>query len=72
MADITMKLPQSALYLEVTNALQDTQLRGQFALHLRYPGRKVSPDEIGLKLIHGPEGSDATAVLTVPIAKPNK
>jgi HEPN domain-containing protein len=70
MADITMGLSQSALYLEVTDALQDTQLRSQFTLHLRYPGRKVSPDEIGLKMVHGPEGSYATAVLKVPIVKP--
>ncbi len=72
MADIMMALSQSALYLEVTDALQDTQLRSQFALHLRYPGRKVSPEEIGLKMVHGPEGSYATAVLKVPIVKPNK
>jgi hypothetical protein len=72
MADITMVLAQGALYLEVTDALQDTQLRSQFALQLRYPGRKVSPDEIGLKMIHGPEGSYATAVLKGPIVKPSK
>ena len=72
MADIVMALSQSALYLEVTDAQQDTQLRSRFALHLRHPGRKVSPDEIGLKIVHGPEGSYATAVLKVPIVKPNK
>jgi len=72
MADIMMALSQSALYLEVTDALQDKQLRSQFALHLRYPGRKVSPDEIGLKIVDGPEGGYATAVLKVPIVKPNK
>jgi HEPN domain-containing protein len=72
MADIMMSLSQSALYLEVTDAVQDAQLRSQFALHLRYPGRKVSPDEIGLRMVHGPEGSYATAVLKVPIAKLNE
>jgi HEPN domain-containing protein len=71
MADIVMDLSQSALYLEVTDALQDAQLRSQFALHLRYPGRRVSPDEIGLKMVHGPEGSYATAILKVPVVKPN-
>lgn len=72
MANIVMKVSQSSLYLEVTDAVQDAQLRSQFALHLRYPGRKVSPDEIGLRMIHGPEGSYTTAVLKVPIAKPKE
>lgn len=72
MADITMKLSQCALCLEVTDALRDAQLRGLFALHLRYPGRKVTPDEIELKMVHGPEGSYTTAVLKVPTVKPNK
>lgn len=72
MADIVMKVAQSSLYLEVTDPVQNAQLRSQFALHLRYPGRKVSPEEIGLRMVDGPEGSYATAVLKVPIAKPNK
>jgi hypothetical protein len=72
MADITMDMSQSALYLEVIDPLQDAQLRAQFAAHLRNPGRKVSLEEIGLRMVHGPEGSYATAVLKVPIAKPNE
>jgi hypothetical protein len=33
---------------------------------------RVSPDEIGLKMIHGPEESYATALLRVPIVKLKK
>ncbi len=51
MADITMDMSQSALYLEVIDPLQDAQLRAQFAVHLRNPGRKVSPEEIGLSRV---------------------
>ncbi len=72
MADITMDVSQSSLYLEVSDSLQDAQLRAQFATHLRNPGRKVSPEEIGLRMVHGPEGCYATAVLKVPIAKQNE
>jgi hypothetical protein len=72
MGEIMMDQSRSALYLEVTDALQDAQLRRQLAAHLRNPGRKVSPEEIELKMVHGPEGSYATAVLRRPIAKPDK
>lgn len=72
MADITMDISQSALYLEVVDPLQDAQLRTRFAAHLRHPGRKVSPEEIGLRMVHGPEGSYASAVLKAPIAKPHE
>ncbi|HMG86738.1 MAG TPA: HEPN domain-containing protein [Terracidiphilus sp.] len=71
MADLTMDLSQSALYLEVTDPRQDAQLRAQLAFQLRNRGRKVSPDEIGLTMTHGPEGSYTTAVLKVPVAKPD-
>lgn len=72
MADITLDLSQSALYLEVTNAVQDAQLRRQLAAYLRNPGRKVSPEEIGLKMVNGPEGSHTSAVLRIPMAKPKE
>ena len=70
MADITMSTSQSALYLEATDPRQDAQLRAHFAAHLRNPGRRVSPEEIGIQMVHGPEGSYVTAVLKAPIAKP--
>jgi hypothetical protein len=57
MADITLDLSQSPLYLEVTDAVQDAQLRRPLEAHLRNLDRKVSPEEIGLKMVHGPEGS---------------
>ncbi|MDR3734661.1 MAG: HEPN domain-containing protein [Acidobacteriaceae bacterium] len=70
MADITMSTSQSALYLEVTDPLQDAQLRAQFAAHLRNPGRRVSPEEIGIQMVHGSEGSYVTALLKTPIVRP--
>jgi hypothetical protein len=72
MADLSMDLSNSALYLEVTDPKHDAQLRGQFLLHLRNPGRKVSPEEIGLNMVHGPEGSCATVILKAPVAEPEE
>ena len=71
MADVTMDVSQSALYLEVTDPQQDGQLRSQLMFQLHNRGRKVSPDEIGLSMTHGPEGSYTTAVLKVPMRKPD-
>jgi hypothetical protein len=70
MADITMDPSNSALYLEVTDHNQDAQLRGLFLLHLRNPGKKVSPEEVGLNMVHGPEGSYASIMLKAPIHGP--
>jgi len=70
MADITMDPSNSALYLEVTDRNQDAQLRGLFLLHLKNPGKKVSPAEVGLNIIHGPEGSYASIMLKAPIHGP--
>jgi hypothetical protein len=70
MADIMLNSSESALYLEVTDAAADARLRAQFAVQLRNPGRKVSPEEIALKMVHGPEGSYTTALLKAPISKP--
>jgi hypothetical protein len=51
--DITMDRSRSALYLEVSDALHDARLRRQFQQQLRNPGRKVSPEEIGVNMVHG-------------------
>lgn len=72
MADIMTDVSQSALYLDVTDAAQDAQLRGQFAVQLGYPVRKVSPNHIRLRMVEGSEGGYTTAVLRSPIAKPNE
>lgn len=72
MADISMDLSNSALYLEVTDPNHEAQLRGKFLLHLKYPGKKVSPEEVGLRMVHGPEGSYATVMLKAPIAGPEE
>lgn len=35
-------------------------------------GARVSPEEIGTQMVHGPEGSNVTALLKTPIAKPKE
>jgi hypothetical protein len=62
MMDIPMSVDQSALYLEVTDPQQDANLRLRLAEHLRDPGRRATPEEIGLKVVKGVEGSYATAM----------
>jgi HEPN domain-containing protein len=67
MADVAMDPSYSALYLEVTDRNEDAQLRGLFLLHLKNPGKKVSPEEVGLNMVHGPEGSYASIMLKAPV-----
>jgi hypothetical protein len=70
MADLVMDPSSSALYLEVTDPDQDAQLRRQFLLHLRNPGKRVSPEEIGLNMVHGPEGSYTSVMVKAPVIRP--
>lgn len=70
MADLVLAPSSSALYLAVTDPKEDAQLRGQFLLHLRNPGKKVSHEEIGLNMVHGPEGSYTTVMLNAPVLRP--
>jgi hypothetical protein len=72
MADMVVTSKESGLYLEVTDPAEDSKLRMQFIAHLRNPGRKVTPEEIGLRTVHGSEGSYTTAVIRVPVPKKPK
>jgi hypothetical protein len=57
MADIVMHTAQSSMHLEVTGAAENERLRLRLMVHTRNRGKRVSPDEIGLKMVDGPEGS---------------
>jgi len=52
-----MRTEQRALYLEVTDHRHDTELRLRLSAHLRNPGKRVAPEEIGIDMVVGPEGS---------------
>jgi hypothetical protein len=70
MGDMQLDMSQSAMYLEVTDPRQDAQLRYRLSVHLRNPGRRVTPEEMGLSIVKGPEGSYATAMLRMRVERP--
>jgi len=65
---LEMSVPTSAssLYLEVKDEHQDQALRVQFTLHLRNPGRRVTPEEIGLKYTASSDGLFMTSSIKRP------
>lgn len=63
MVDKWMDMGQSAMYLEITDPRQEAQLRAQLVAHYRNPGRRVTPEEVGLKSESGVEGSFTTAMI---------
>jgi len=54
----------SSLYLEITDPQEDARLRQILMAHLRNPGRRVRPEEIGIRQVDGPEGSYLTAMIS--------
>lgn len=63
MADKWMDIDQSAMYLEVTDPRQEEQLRAQLVAQYRNPGKRVTPEKIGLRNVSGVEGSFTTAMI---------
>ena len=63
MVDKRMDLQQSAMYLEVVDPALDAELGKQLEAHYRNRGKRVTAEEVGLKLESGVEGSYATAVI---------
>ncbi len=63
--DIRVGLEQSALYLEVTDSDEIAILRQRYENHLRNPGRQVQPEDLGIEIASGPEGSYTTAFFLV-------
>lgn len=65
--DIHMETIQSAMYLEVTDEVEIQRLKNRLLFQMKHRGRKVSPDEIGLKITKGPEGSYVNAHFKVKL-----
>jgi hypothetical protein len=67
MFDALLDLDQSALYLEIKDASQIDGLRRLYELHMRNRGKEKTPEEFGIQIASGPEGSYATAFLKTDI-----
>jgi hypothetical protein len=67
--DITVGLDQSALYLEVKDSTTLAILLQQYEAQLRNPGKKVMPEELGIEIASGPEGSYTTGSFLVERSK---
>jgi HEPN domain-containing protein len=67
MADIVIDSLYSNLYLQVIEDQEIHALQVKYDLHMKNRGRPVTPEEFGVKVVSGPEGSYATAFRTVEI-----
>jgi hypothetical protein len=66
MLDISVNFSVSALYLEVKNQDELAALQREFASFISHPPvHRATPDELGIKIDSGPEGSYTTALLRV-------
>ena len=64
MLDISVNFSVSALYLEVKNLDELAALQRDFASFISHPPvHRATPDELGIKIDSGPEGSYTTALL---------
>jgi len=73
MADIVVDTLYSNLYLQITKNHDIQDLQAKYDLHMKNKGRPVTPEEIGLKMVAGPEGSYVTAFRTIEIdSQPDK
>ena len=60
MMDIVRDLDQSSLHLEIKDPQQIEQLHRLYQLHLRMRGSERKPEDLGIELVSGPEGSYVT------------
>ena len=72
MADIVVYALYSCLYLEATKKHEIQALQSKYDFHLENKGQPVTPEEIGLKMASGPEGSYVTAVRTIATDSPTE
>jgi hypothetical protein len=70
--DVRVDLGQSALHLEVKDPNEIAKLRIQYDYQVRHPGRPVQPEELGIQIVSGPEGSYTTGSLLVERGKVTK
>ena len=69
MADIELGMEQSALYLEVTDAIRIQTFAQQFDFHWRNRGRLVKAEDLGIRISSGPEGSYTTGIVKTETSK---
>jgi HEPN domain-containing protein len=67
MADLVVNTLYSCLYLEVTRTCDIQGLQAKYEFHVKNRGNPVTPEQIGLKIAAGPEGSYVTAVRNIKI-----
>lgn len=70
MAEISLDLVASALYLEIKEECRIEALRKEFESAMRNRGREFKPASLGIKIASGPEGSCTTASMRIEIKKP--
>ena len=69
MADLHLNVLESSLYLEVRDPAEEQRLRHTLLTILRSPMRRVTPQQVGLKMENGDEGTYSTMMLKVPRPK---
>ncbi len=67
MMDMVRDLDQSSLHLEVSDVRQVEQLRRLYQLHLQMRGVERKPEDLGIKITSGPEGSYVTGYIQTKI-----
>lgn len=72
MADIKMDVSQCGMYMEISDPQEIAKLQSRFDFQWRNRGDSVSPQEAGIELATGPEGSYATAMLRLRPQVPPK
>jgi hypothetical protein len=60
MMDIVRDMDQSSLHLEISDTQQVEQLRRLYRLHMQMRGTEKKPEDMGIKITSGPEGSYMT------------
>lgn len=70
--EITKELHQSALFVEVKEAAEIRVLQQRFDWQMRNKGRRVDPQEFGIRIASGPEGSYMTKSQIIEISTPDK
>jgi len=63
MMDFVRDLDQSSLHLEVRDVQQVEQLRRLYQLHLQMRGEERKPEDLGIEITSGPEGSYVTGYI---------
>jgi hypothetical protein len=69
MMDVLLDLNQSSLYLEIKDAQQVEALRRLYQLHLQNRGVERKPEDLGIQITSGPEGSYTTGFIQTKVTE---